>query len=207
MPEIELIYASRGIIKLKTTGCIMRTRKPRVDIKDISGMKFGDLTVIRLAEPGKYRGSRWKCKCDCGNECEVYGGHLRDGTRKSCGCRSQARIFETGINRVFCLYKRKAKERSKEFSITREELGELVKQNCFYCGNPPENEIKRQKTKKTQIVYSGIDRFNPDIGYTKENCVPCCYYCNHSKLDLSFDQWKEHLRKIYNFQGFTNGNR
>ncbi len=28
----------------------------------------------------------WKCRCDCGNECVVYGYLLQSGRRKSCGC-------------------------------------------------------------------------------------------------------------------------
>lgn len=28
----------------------------------------------------------WKCKCDCGNECEVTAGSLRVGRTKSCRC-------------------------------------------------------------------------------------------------------------------------
>lgn len=28
----------------------------------------------------------WHCKCDCGNECDVSGSHLRSGHTVSCGC-------------------------------------------------------------------------------------------------------------------------
>ncbi len=183
----------------------MRLRKPRVDIKDISGMKFGDLTAIKISGNGKHRGSKWLCRCDCGNECEAYGGHLRDGTRKSCGCRSRSRIFETGVNRIFSNYKRKASLRKKIFTITRAKFEELVIANCYYCGRLPEQELKRLKTKNLQIKYNGIDRFNPSEGYTNENCVSCCYYCNHSKLDLSFDEWLSHLKKIFDYQGVSSG--
>ena len=54
---------------------------------DITGQKFGKLTVIENA--GKLNGSRcysWKCRCDCGNECIVLGTMLRNGNTKSCGC-------------------------------------------------------------------------------------------------------------------------
>ena len=48
----------------------------------IIGKKFGKLTVLSLHEKGK--NSRWKCKCDCGNEIIV----LRTSFKKqiSCGC-------------------------------------------------------------------------------------------------------------------------
>lgn len=49
--------------------------------KDRTNIKYGKLTAI------EYQGkSMWKCKCDCGNEKIVYGGHLESGHTKSCGC-------------------------------------------------------------------------------------------------------------------------
>lgn len=62
---------------------------------DITGQKFGRLTVIERAEThysglGKYKGGQavpmWRCICDCGNETTVRGDSLRCGKTKSCGC-------------------------------------------------------------------------------------------------------------------------
>lgn len=55
-------------------------------IKDITGQKFGKLTVIENV--GKLDGRRysWRCICDCGNEKIVLGASLRSGNTKSCGC-------------------------------------------------------------------------------------------------------------------------
>lgn len=49
--------------------------------KDRTNIKYGHLTAIEYL--GK---SMWRCKCDCGNEKVVYGGHLESGHTKSCGC-------------------------------------------------------------------------------------------------------------------------
>ncbi len=55
---------------------------------DLTGKKFGKLTAIeRINKKGKEW--VWKCKCDCGNECEVIGASLRSGRTKSCGCLKQ----------------------------------------------------------------------------------------------------------------------
>ena len=52
---------------------------------DLTGQKFGKLTVLELSEYGNgYR--KWKCKCDCGNICYIPTKTLRNGTAKSCGC-------------------------------------------------------------------------------------------------------------------------
>lgn len=53
---------------------------------DLTGMKFGRLTVIERAGKTKQGNALWKCKCDCGNETIVRGTTLRNGESKSCGC-------------------------------------------------------------------------------------------------------------------------
>lgn len=53
---------------------------------DLTGQKFGRLTVIRRAENAKNGKSRWKCICDCGDEKVLRGEDLRMGKIMSCGC-------------------------------------------------------------------------------------------------------------------------
>lgn len=55
--------------------------------KDRTNIKYGKLTAIEYL--GK---SMWRCKCDCGNEKIVYGGHLESGHTKSCGCYRSPRV-------------------------------------------------------------------------------------------------------------------
>lgn len=56
-------------------------------LKDMTGMRFGRLTVLERGErKGKYTGAFWKCKCDCGTIVVVQGASLRKGESKSCGC-------------------------------------------------------------------------------------------------------------------------
>lgn len=60
---------------------------------DRTGIKYGKLTAI------KYMGkSKWLCKCDCGNEKIIYGGHLGNGHTKSCGCMRPPRNNLIGKN-------------------------------------------------------------------------------------------------------------
>ena len=57
---------------------------------DLTGKRFGRLTVIeRDFETQKIKhGKRlyWKCRCDCGNRCTLYGPSLTRGVAVSCGC-------------------------------------------------------------------------------------------------------------------------
>lgn len=53
---------------------------------DLTGQKFGRLTVIERAENNQNNKVMWRCKCDCGNESLVIGSRLYTGKTKSCGC-------------------------------------------------------------------------------------------------------------------------
>lgn len=56
---------------------------------DLTGQKFGRLTVIERAKNYKSGQSRWLCKCNCGNEKVIGATNLRRGYTKSCGCLSK----------------------------------------------------------------------------------------------------------------------
>lgn len=53
---------------------------------DLTGQRFGKLTVICQAGLNKHNKSLWNCKCDCGNETVTTTALLRSGKTKSCGC-------------------------------------------------------------------------------------------------------------------------
>lgn len=55
-------------------------------VKDLTGKKFGRLTVIKRVENNKFGQLQWLCKCECGNIKKIRGGHLKSGAIKSCGC-------------------------------------------------------------------------------------------------------------------------
>lgn len=52
---------------------------------EISGQKFGNLTVIERAGSTSYGQSTWRCKCVCGDEGIFPWSSLKRGL-KSCGC-------------------------------------------------------------------------------------------------------------------------
>ncbi len=52
---------------------------------DLTGMKFGRLTVLKRSSR-QGRVIWWECVCECGVWKEVRGFNLRNGSTKSCGC-------------------------------------------------------------------------------------------------------------------------
>ena len=57
---------------------------------DLTGMRFGKLTVLSQAESSRSESGksvrRWLCQCDCGNTIITTRQNLRKGDTRSCGC-------------------------------------------------------------------------------------------------------------------------
>lgn len=56
------------------------------NFKDVTGTKYGRLTVIGFAGRSD-RKSSWYCECECGNIKVVVASYLQSGHTTSCGCR------------------------------------------------------------------------------------------------------------------------
>lgn len=54
---------------------------------NLTGQKFGSLTVLRRGEKDNTGKTRWYCKCDCGKTVLVRTNGLRTGNSTSCGCK------------------------------------------------------------------------------------------------------------------------
>lgn len=75
--------------RVQSCGCYNKEASHIKNSIDLTGQKYGMLTVIEEAQVDKkYGGLYWKCKCDCGNETIVSSNALRTGDTISCGCLS-----------------------------------------------------------------------------------------------------------------------
>ena len=54
--------------------------------KDLTGKKFGRLTVNGFSHIDSSKKRCWLVTCDCGNEMTVIGRSMTSGNTKSCGC-------------------------------------------------------------------------------------------------------------------------
>lgn len=67
---------------------------------DMIGQRFGRLAVVsRGADYIHSNGKparRWVCVCDCGTQVLTYGGGLRSGHTKSCGCLQKDVVKRSG---------------------------------------------------------------------------------------------------------------
>lgn len=60
-------------------------------VNDITGVRFGRLTVVRMLTERRNRRAVYVCRCDCGAEKELIGTALRAGDAISCGCYDRER--------------------------------------------------------------------------------------------------------------------
>ena len=174
--------------------------------KDLSGKKFGRLTVMGLhsreTRPG-HTIYKWDCKCSCGGSKVAMGSNLTNGNTKSCGCllreNNQCKRKDTdevSFNNVFHGYKGRAKMRGLKFSLTQDFVRVITQLPCAYCGEPPKNLAYGRRGRRNYI-YNGIDRINNTEGYEEWNCAPCCSICNYAKGTLSKLEFDAHIDKMY----------
>jgi hypothetical protein len=173
-------------------------------IKNELGSVYGRLTVIGLHEQRTKSGqAQWICACTCGNTYIVEGRSLRSGRTKSCGCLNNEKRAEragratdawrlpTGLASfrvVLRNYRHSAKLRNIHWNLDENDAYDLMQSNCFYCGVEP-GLVEGSPRYNGTFVHGGIDRWNNSMGYSKENCVPCCETCNKAKLDMTAEDF------------------
>ena len=134
--------------------------------KDIVGKTFGKLTVLDEYEK-ILNGTKWKCKCDCGNEVYVYRGKLTTGHTKSCGCLN--RTLQGRSNHR--LYKIWWSMKERCYSPNNNNYPKYGAKGVTIC-----NEWMDFDTFYTWAMTNGykdsltIDRVNSKGNYEPENC-------------------------------------
>lgn len=71
--------------------------------------------------------------------------------------------------------KRRAVSRNKEWTLTFEEYCSFLDKPCYYC----KNQLGTPK-----CYGAGLDRLDNTQGYSSNNVVPCCKYCNSIRNDF-----------------------
>jgi len=90
--------------------------------KDLSGQKFGRLTVLYRVQNQGTR-TMWKCHCECGNERNVSSHNLLNGTSASCGCLHRELLAKRQTKHNLC--------RTRLYNIYHD-----MKKRCLCPNNP-----------------------------------------------------------------------
>lgn len=83
----EVIVRALQLKSGKTRSCGCKKHDIPYNKYDLTGQRFGRLTALyHLNKEEHSKSSYWHCRCDCGNELDVYTGSLLRGLTQSCGC-------------------------------------------------------------------------------------------------------------------------
>lgn len=149
--------------------------------KDITGMKFGRLTVLGFVGRrcdighGQNRDAMWRCRCECGNEIITGAYNLKSGNTTSCGCYNHeinlTRITTHGESNTR-LYKcwEAIIQRTKP-NVCKSYFKHYGSKGITVCEEwkKYENFAKWAKENGYRDDLT-IDRIDPDKGYYPENC-------------------------------------
>ena len=80
--------------KTQSCGCKKKVLIGQKVSKDLTGKKFGYLTVLAPTEDRQNGSIIWKCQCDCGNICYIPTSNLSREHTKSCGCSTYTMLGE-----------------------------------------------------------------------------------------------------------------
>jgi len=72
--------------KTQSCGCYQRERTSIARLVDLTGRRFGRLTVLGRAENSGKR-TYWRCRCDCGKVKDYWAGRLNNNRDGGCGCQ------------------------------------------------------------------------------------------------------------------------
>ena len=56
---------------------------------------------------------------------------------------------------------------------------------------------QKGKISDTVIKINGIDRIDSNKGYSFDNVVACCKYCNGAKNTMTQEEFKEWIKRVY----------
>ena len=171
------------------------------------GFKIGNYTVESISTDPIKKG-QYTLKCDCGERVKGPSAHITNAIKSLTklgfsGCQKCRYDFirERKMNSsekyetIYFRYKKSAKNRGIEFTLTLDQAADAFKSNCIYCNKAPLNNCIR--TKLMTYSYTGIDRIDNEKGYIEGNIVPCCQFCNVAKYTQSVTDFMEHIERIY----------
>jgi hypothetical protein len=186
------------------------------NFEDLTGMKFGKLTVVNFSDVKKFSNLCWLCKCDCGEEVIVRATYLKNGRSTSCGCLRG----EFMKNNAYLFNATHRDSKSVEYhtwhGIKERCYNQNSEQYCNYGGRGIDvsdewlcsYEQFLQDMGRRPSKNHSIERINNDKGYSKDNCKWATtkeqannkrnnHLITYNGETLNVTQWSEKLNLAY----------
>lgn len=159
--------------------------------RDLTNKQFGYLKVLYPTDKRIQYKVVWRCRCICGNECDVLSTNLTTGRTKSCGCQQYKMIAEH--------YREKAPKKGDiingtevldvEYRLDNRGFNECyVFAKCKFCGSNywvRKTLLSRGSTKscgccRNSIGEATIEKILKDnnIPYEREKIFKDCFFSN-----------------------------
>lgn len=147
---------------------------------DLTGKKFGKLTVNNVVGFTKARNSIWSCSCECGGCVDVVSTDLTRGRVKSCGCgRNKNKSSECSLDiKILRKFNTAYNHMIARVYGNREFDSQYYKNRIFVCDKWLEfNGFKEDMwdsyilhIKEFGLKHTTLDREDNNKNYCKENC-------------------------------------
>lgn len=144
-------------------------------VKDLTGMKFGRLTAIKIIGQNEHKSNLWLCECDCGNQCITYTTQLLIGKTKSCGCLQKENFLKSvckhnlSNSRIYKIWT-SIKQRCNGTTLRNKKY--YKDKNILVCDEWKNNFIEFYNWSIANGYKEGltIDRINSNGNYEPNNC-------------------------------------
>ena len=180
--------------------------------KDLTGMKFGLLTALKINHREK-RGTKriyhrvlWLCECECGNKIIVRSDCLTSGNTRSCGCLNTILKRKPLSNRKHKLYRVYYSMRERCHNENNKQYFNYGARGITIC-NEWLNSYDAFYNWSLENGYEeglSIDRIDNNKGYSPDNCrwISQAEQCNnlrrnrkctHKGKTLNINQWSREV--------------
>lgn len=190
--HIEVITAKLISGHTKSCGCL-KAEAPST-FAELTGRKFGRLTVISRAPDLKKWSPRWNCSCTCGGATISGSYGLLSGQSTSCGCVNKERIgaksprWDPKLSQEERDRRRHGTPTSILFATVAQQIRARDKATCLVCGEHG-----------THVHHLEPWALNRDLRYDPANLVTLCKECHNQfhylyGKDADLEAFKEYLK-------------
>lgn len=179
---------------------------PDLPDRDLTGMRFGKLTVLGRSENKAGDGNPlWRCQCDCGNVTETTRRRLITGGVRSCGCGRRPPLKDLIGRRFGMLTVVSYARKEKGFHVwrCRCDCGNMtdVRQSNLQSGTTTSCGCRRSPQKNLHYAEGTcLEMLKPDVMYkTNTSGVRGVYYSSKRNKWIAQIMFK---KKCYYLGGY-----
>src|SRR5215471_18260115 len=131
--------------------------------KDLTGQRFGRLTVLHRTGKDRQRHTIWRCRCDDGNEIDVRTENLGTHTN-SCGCLRREQAAQQATDRNYRHGDAIRNNKSRLYESWTD-----IKQRCL---NPKDKHFKDYGGRNITMWHAWIDDYPAFRRYIEHHLGP-----------------------------------